>query len=123
LVLDDDGVARRDPVQLLTGGAAPLGELVGVPAADDPDPGSERPGLSGLADEAQALLEIVDPLPPCLVVPCQAGPHEVDVGVDQSRDNPAPLDVDHSRGLAGKRGKIIVGAHSQHAAGANRDCL
>src|ERR1019366_9986488 len=78
LVLDDDGVAWRDPVQLLKGGAAPLGELVGVPGADDPDPGSERPGLSGIADEAQALLEIVDPLPPCLVVPRQAGSHAVD---------------------------------------------
>ena len=45
------------------GGATPVGELVGVPAADDPDPGSEGPRLSGVADEPEALLEIVNPFP------------------------------------------------------------
>ena len=116
-------MTRRDPVQLLERGATPLGELVGVPAADDPDPGSDRPRMSGVADEAQAVSEIVDPFPSCLVIPCQARPHEMDVGVDQSRDHPAALDVDHNRLFAGKRGKVLVGTHSQHTACANRDCL
>jgi hypothetical protein len=121
--LDVDRVVGRDRVQFGAGGQAVLGELGGVPAAQDPDPGAGALRGGAGADRGEHVVQALAVAQAELLVPGQPRADGVDVGVDQARDHPAALEVHHRGAGPGQRLERVPVAGGQDPAVAHGESL
>ncbi len=104
-------------------GSALLLELLHIPAARDDQPRARLHPPRSLVDPAQRLGEGCCANPIHLGPEGLAGPNRMHVGIDQTRDDRAALQIDHTRLGARKFSDVNVAANNHNFAIAYRDSL
>ena len=96
-VQDEDRRFGGDGVDFIKRGHTPFGELELAPTADDADPLAGRCPLRLLFEHAQSVREGRNTVPAKLEVVAKAAADDMHVGIVQSGNHPATLQINHLR--------------------------